>query len=304
VSKVIEFGVQVPGERIDRLASEQVAGASRAAVQKLIRAGLVLVNGAPVKANYRVRAGDQIIVYWPQEETAPLQAEPIPLDLVYEDEYLAVVNKPAGMVVHPACGHQAGTLVNAVLSHAPDLSDEEQPDRPGIVHRLDKDTSGLIVVAKNPTVRAALQRAFQARTVKKLYRALVEGQVSVGHGLITARLGRDPQRRKQIAVVAGGRPAETEYWVLERFARHTYLEVQPHTGRTHQIRVHLAYIGHPVVGDRVYGYRKQRVAVERQFLHAARLAFHHPVTGEFLDLSAPLPDDLQRVLDELRKEED
>ena len=289
---------------MDKLISDSAADLSRSAVQKLTRAGLVLVNGAPVKANHRVKMRDRIVVHVPEEASARLQPEPIALDLIYEDEYLAVVNKPAGMVVHPACGHQGGTLVNAVLSHAPDIADEEQPDRPGIVHRLDKDTSGLIVVAKNPNVRAALQRAFQVRTVKKLYLALVEGQVSAGHGLITARLGRDPRRRKQITVVADGRPAETEYWVLKRFARHTYLEVQPHTGRTHQIRVHLAYIGHPVVGDKVYGYRKQRVAVGRQFLHAARLVFQHPVTGEFLDLQAALPDDLQRVLDELSKEGD
>jgi len=213
------------------------------------------------------------------------------------------VNKPAGMVVHPAFGHRTGTLVNALLARTPDMSDEDQPDRPGIVHRLDRDTSGLLVVAKVPSVRVALQAAFQAREVKKFYWALVEGQVAAPHGLIVADLGRDPVRRKQIAVVARGRPAETEYRVLERFARQTYLEVQPHTGRTHQIRVHLAYIGHPVVGDKVYGYRKQRVAVGRQFLHAARLIFHHPVRAEMLDLSAPLPQDLQSVLDELRREE-
>jgi 23S rRNA pseudouridine1911/1915/1917 synthase len=206
------------------------------------------------------------------------------------------------MVVHPAFGHPDGTLVNALLSHLPDLMDEDQPDRPGIVHRLDMETSGLIVVAKSGGVRHALQAQFKGREVTKTYLALVEGQVKTSHGIIEAALGRDLRRRKRIAVVAQGRPSVTEYRVLERFEANTYLEVEPHTGRTHQIRVHLAYIGHPVVGDTVYGYRKQRLPLKRHFLHAAQLTLHHPYSGELLEWVAPLPDDLQYLLDQIRKE--
>lgn len=299
MTDIVQFEVQSAGERIDKLLLAHLPETSRAAIQKMIRAGLVTVDGEPVKPNYRVREGERVAARLPAEKPLETRGEPIPLDLVYEDDFFLVVNKPAGMVVHPAFGHDTGTLVNAVLAHVPDMSDKEQPERPGIVHRLDKDTSGLIVVAKKPETRDALQRAFRDREVQKFYLALVEGQVSAGHGMITATLGRDPRQRKRMAVVPGGRPAVTEYRVLDRFERHTYLEVQLHTGRTHQIRVHLAYIGHPVVGDSVYGYRKQRLALGRQFLHAARLVFRHPFTGQILDLSVPLSEDLQQVLDGL-----
>ena len=300
MTDTIQFEVQGSGERIDKLLLVHISEISRATAQKMIHAGLVTVDGEQVKPNYRARAGEQVVVQLPAKEPSEIRGELIPIDLVYEDEFFLVVNKPAGMVVHPAFGHDTGTLVNAVLARVPDMSDAEQPERPGIVHRLDKDTSGLIVVAKDPKTRNALQGAFRDREVKKFYLTLVDGQVSAGHGMITAALGRDPRRRKRIAVVPDGRPAVTEYHVLERFEKHTYLEVQLHTGRTHQIRVHLAYIGHPVVGDSVYGYRKQRVALSRQFLHAARLVFQHPYSREVLDLSAPLPEDLQAVLDDLR----
>ena len=303
---VVKFQMQSKGERIDKLVVERVPDVSRSAIQKMIRGGLVTVNGKEVKPNYRSKVGDRIVVrvlpgLLGEAKVRSLQAESIPLDVIYEDDSLLVVNKPAGMVVHPAFGHDRGTLVNAVLARVPDLDDPGQPERPGIVHRLDMDTSGLIVVAKSGEVRAALQEEFKGRRVKKSYLALVEGQVTAGHGVIDAAIGRDPRRRKRMSVMANGRPAVTEYRVLERFERNTYLEVELHTGRTHQIRVHLAYIGHPVVGDTVYGYRKQRLMLQRQFLHAARLAFHHPCRDETLDLTAPLPDDLQKVLDELER---
>ena len=299
----IEFSAENKGDRIDKLLVERLANVSRSAIQQMIRDGLVLVNGAGIKPNYRTRVGDQVVARVVEEPEPELLAEPIPLDVVYEDDFLLVVNKPAGMVVHPAFGHNSGTLVNAVLSHVPDMADEAQADRPGIVHRLDMDTSGLIVVAKQEAVRIALQEAFKEREIKKQYLVLVEGQVAAGHGVIRAEIGRDPKQRKRMTVVADGRAAVTEYRVLERFERQTYLEAEPQTGRTHQIRVHFAYIGHPVVGDRVYGYRKQRVSLDRQFLHAARLVFVHPVSGDVLDLEAPLPADLAAVLDDLRRTE-
>ncbi len=298
---VVEFSADNKGERIDKLLVERMGELSRSAIQQLIRDGLVLVNGAEVKPNYRTRAGDVIVARVVAEPAPELRAEPIPLDVIYEDAYLLVVNKPAGMVVHPAFGHGSGTLVNALLSHVPDIENEAQSDRPGIVHRLDMDTSGLIVVAKQERVRSALQQAFKAHEVEKHYLVLVEGQVTAGHGVIRAEIGRDPRQRKRMTVVADGRAAVTEYRVLERFEWQTYLEAEPQTGRTHQIRVHFAYIGHPVVGDTVYGYRKQRVSLDRQFLHAARLVFAHPVTGEVLDLTAALPAELAALLDDLRR---
>ncbi len=299
----LRWTAETKDERIDKLLVVRVPERSRSALQKIIEDGLLTVNGRPVKPNYRTRIGDAIYARIPAEPSpvAPL-AEEIPLVVVYEDDHLLVIDKPAGMVVHPAVGHQGGTLVNALLSRLPDIADEDQPDRPGIVHRLDMETSGLILVAKTAAVRATLQAQFKGREIHKTYLALVEGQVAASHGMIDAALGRDPRQRKRISVTADGREAMTEYRVLELFQHQSYLEVQPQTGRTHQIRVHLAYIDHPVVGDGVYGFRKQRIKLHRHFLHAARLVFQHPVTGEALSLEAPLPPELQAVLDELRQE--
>lgn len=298
----VELTADREGVRLDKLLAERLGGLSRAKVQRMIEGGLVTVNRRTVKSNYRTRPGDLILVQAIEEEPGGPEPEAIPLDIVFEDDDLLVVNKPAGMVVHPAFGHQHGTLVNALLDYLPALEDGEQPDRPGIVHRLDMGTSGLIVVAKSGLIRGRLQAQFKGREVRKTYLALVEGRLTAAHGIVDAALGRDPRRRKRIAVVAEGRPSVTEYHVLERFEHQTYVEAVPHTGRTHQIRVHMAYIGHPVVGDKVYGYRKQRLPLERLFLHAARLVFRHPRTGEPVDLSVPLPDDLQRALETLRKE--
>ena len=293
--------------RLDKFLAGRIPELSRSAAQRLIDAGQVTVDGEPVKASYKVRAGDQVVALLPVEESRPLLPEAIPLDIVYEDQALIVVNKAAGMVVHPAPGHPGGTLVNALLDHCPELT-ASGGDRPGIVHRLDRDTSGLILAAKSEKVRRALQRQFKDRQVHKAYAALLEGPLQPAYGRIEAPVGRDPHHRQRMTVLAGGREAITEYHVLEQFAHtigptsgeYTLIEAEPVTGRTHQIRVHLASIGHPVVGDTVYGRRKQRLPVSRQFLHARRLEFKHPLTGERLDLEAPLPEDLARVLVLLR----
>lgn len=293
--------------RLDKFLIGRIPELSRSAAQRLIHEGQVTVGGELVKASYKVRPGDQVVVLLPVEEFQPLLPEEISLDIVYEDQALIVVNKAAGMVVHPAPGHPGGTLVNALLAHCPELAASDD-DRPGIVHRLDRDTSGLILAAKSEKVRRALQRQFKDRQVHKAYVALLEGHLQPAYGRIEAPVGRDPHHRQRMKVLAGGREAITEYHVLEQFAHpvgpvsgeYTLIEAEPVTGRTHQIRVHLASIGHPVVGDAVYGRRKQRLPVSRQFLHARRLEFKHPLTGKRLDLEAPLPEDLSQVLALLR----
>jgi len=288
------------GERLDRALAARFPQLSRAQLQRLIRSGAITVNDAVVRPAYRLTPGDRITVTFPEEPT--VRPESLPLDIVYEDEYLLVVNKPAGMVVHPAARIVSGTLVNALLAHCPQMADVGGLDRAGIVHRLDRETSGLIVVAKNPEAHAALQRQFKRRLVRKTYVALVEGQVHPREGIIEVPIGRDPKDRTRMAVSRTGRPAVTQYRVVEVFPQYTLLEVRPHTGRTHQIRVHLAWLGYPVVGDRVYGRRRQTLLPDRHFLHARELAFTHPITGEKLVLSAPLPPELAALLNQLRRE--
>jgi 23S rRNA pseudouridine1911/1915/1917 synthase len=291
------------GERLDRFVARRLAHLlSRAAVQRLVDDGSIVVNHAVVKPSYRMAEGDVVEVTVPPavEEQAP---EAIPLDVVYEDESLAVLNKPAGLVVHPAHGHAAGTLLNGLLARYPELRTwPEEEGFPGLVHRLDRDTSGLLVVARTPAARAALRAQFKAAQVHKVYLALVSGRPELERARIDSPIGRDPQRRKRMAVLPkGGRRAVTEYRVLEHLGSYTLLEVRPETGRTHQIRVHLAAIGHPVVGDRVYGPQRQRLALDRLFLHAAQLTFRHPVTGEEMTFTAPLPPELEGVLEQLRR---
>jgi len=290
------------GERLDRLLARHISDVSRSTIQKWIADGRVSVDGKPARASHKTAAGQVIEIRVPPPQRFELRPEAIPLEIIYEDDDLAVVNKPAGMVVHPAAGHWSGTLVNALMARFPELSEreEEQPDepapRPGIVHRLDKDTSGLMIIAKTARVAEKLQAQFQEHRVHKTYLALVEGVPRAGAGLIDAPIGRDPRQRKRMAVVREGRPAQTSYRVARQFAAHALLEVEPLTGRTHQIRVHLAYIGHPVVGDPVYGRRRASLACPRQFLHATRLTFTHPTTGAPMSFEVPLPADLQRVL--------
>ena len=296
----VVFTADEGGQRLDRVVAARLPGMSRAQVQRLIKSGDVTVNGQPSKAAYRAAPGDQIRVILPDEPEAAVLPEPIPLDVVYEDDSLLLVNKPAGMVVHPAYGHASGTLVNAVLAHCPRVANVGGLERSGIVHRLDKDTSGLIIIAKDDATRAALQRQFKRRGVTKIYLALVEGQITPREGVIDAPVGRNKQQRKKMAVVRQGREARTTYRAIETFPDHTLLEVQPHTGRTHQVRVHLAWLGYPVVGDAVYGRRRQRLLRDRHFLHAARLCFTHPATGEGMTLEAPLPPKLGAILRRIR----
>jgi 23S rRNA pseudouridine1911/1915/1917 synthase len=298
---VVAFTVEQGDERLDKTVSNRVPDLSREAAKRLIKAGEITVNGQLSRPSYRVQAGDELVVRIPIEIPEQVLPETIPLDLIYEDETFLAVDKPAGMVVHPALGHSSGTLVNALLAHCPQVAEVGGPDRAGIVHRLDKDTSGLILVAKNDAARAALQRQFKRRRVVKTYLALVEDQMQPREGVIDAPIGRDKRQRKQMAVVRSGRPAQTMYRAVEYFANHTLLEVRPHTGRTHQVRVHLAWMGYPVVGDTIYGYRRQRLLQNRHFLHAARLVFAHPVTGEEMALEAPLPPQLAAVLELLRR---
>jgi 23S rRNA pseudouridine1911/1915/1917 synthase len=302
-----EIQISEGAGRLDKFLAENVPELSRSAAQRLIGDGRVTVNGELVRASYQVKPGDLAVVLLPAEEDSVLVAEEIPLDLVYEDKSLLVVNKPPGMVVHPAPGHEGGTLLNALLAYCPQLA-ASGDDRPGIVHRLDRDTSGLILVAKSDKVLRTLQRQFKERQVHKAYLALLDGHLQPSWGRVEAPIGRDPHHRQRMAVLSGGREAVTEYHVLEQFDHHSGLvagdyslvEAQPQTGRTHQIRVHFASIGHPVVGDTVYGRRRARLPVSRQFLHAQRLGFKHPATSQRMDLEAPLPADLAEILDLLR----
>ncbi len=287
--------------RLDKFLAEKLKDLSRSTIQELIREGLVLVDGNPTKASYRLRGGEHIVVTIPPPPPLEPEPFPIPLDVVYEDLWLIVINKPAGLVVHPAPGHQSDTLVNAILARWPELRGLGDRTRLGIVHRLDRDTSGLIVVARDEKTKVELQRQFKERQVRKVYLALVKGEVRPPVGRIEAPIGRDPRNRKKMAVVMGGREAITEYRVLEYLPGYTYLEVRPVTGRTHQIRVHLSHRGHPIAGDRVYGRGPAIPGLNRPFLHAHSLTFRHPATGKELTFTAPLPPELEEALRRLRE---
>lgn len=292
------------GQRIDKFLAAEIPDRSRAQIQELIKEGLVTVLGGTVKPSYRLTAGDVVVARVSPEEEVELIPQPMPLHVVYDDDDVVVVNKPAGMVVHPAPGHQAGTLVNALLARFPEIAgfaegETETTRRPGIVHRLDKQTSGLILVAKHKAAHQFLQRQFKERKVQKTYLALVEGRLQPPSGIIDAPIGRHPQHRQRMAVLQrSGRPAKTVYRLIKYLDDYSLVSVQPITGRTHQIRVHLAAIAHPVVGDAVYGYRRQRLSIDRQFLHAWKLALTLP-SGEAREFVAPLPADLRQVLVEL-----
>jgi 23S rRNA pseudouridine1911/1915/1917 synthase len=309
------------GQRLDRFLAAAQKSLSRSRLQALIRAGRVSVAGRVVRAARRLRAGEQVLVELPPPRRVALEPEPIPLAIVHEDEDVLVVDKPAGLVVHPGAGVASGTLVHALLHHAPGVADVGGEGRPGIVHRLDKQTSGLMVVAKSSTAYRALVEMLRARVVRRGYRALVWGVPRAASGTIEGAIGRDPRNRKRMAVVArGGKPARTRWRVAERLAGAALLEVALDTGRTHQIRVHLAHLGHPVVGDPLYGgrgggrqaglsatpgERSLRSAVlealSRQALHAAELEFPHPVTGAVLRFTSALPEDFRRALGMLRR---
>lgn len=288
------------GARLDSFAAERT-GLTRSAVQRLIESGCVLVRGKAKKAGYAVRAGDEIAVTLPEPEPSELIPEDIPLDIVYQDADICVVNKPAGMVVHPAPGNLTGTLVNALLYHLTDLSGIGGEIRPGIVHRIDKDTSGLLVVAKNDAAHTFLSEELKTHSVARTYLALCEGNLREDSGAVDAPIARHRTDRKKMAIVPGGREAITHWKVLERFGDKTLLEVELETGRTHQIRVHMASINHPLVGDPVYGRAKNELGFTGQALHAAKLRLTHPHTGERMEFSAPLPDYFEAALAKLRK---
>lgn len=288
--------------RLDQYVAAMLTGVSRSEVQRLIKAGAIRVNGEPAKASLRLEPGDEVAIDLPQPEAQTVEAQSLPLVVLYEDADLVVIDKPAGMVVHPAYGNREGTLVNAALAQWPEMravGDDES--RAGVVHRLDKDTSGVIALARTPAALESLQDQFKARTTEKHYLALVEGVPSSSSGIIDAPIGRDPKRRKRMAVLRGGREAQTRYDVLEDLQSNALIDAAPRTGRTHQIRVHLAWLGHPVVGDRLYGFRKQRIRLRRLFLHAASLSLDHPTTGERMTFESPLPASLEDVLAKLRR---
>lgn len=303
-----EAGPEAVGQRLDQYLTGQPPFLSRSQVQRLMDSGLVSVNTRPERPSYRLRERDLIELTVPPPEQVALQPEAIPLDILYEDDDLLVVNKPAGLVVHPAVGHHRGTLVNALLDHCPDLPGIGGYLRPGIVHRLDKDTSGLLLVSKSDFAHRGLAAQLKDRQIKRTYLALVHGEVRSERGLIDAPLGRDPRERKRIAVVPGGREARTRYQVRERFRGYTLLDVDLETGRTHQIRVHLAYAGYPVAGDPVYGRRRTRAGnplnLPGQALHARRIAFVHPRTAQLLAFEAPLPPAFSEALNHLRASRD
>jgi 23S rRNA pseudouridine1911/1915/1917 synthase len=291
-------------QRLDKFLVACLPGLSRSRIQGLIEAGRVTVDGEiPHKAGAMLSKGMLVQVSIPEPAPSSLIPEAIPLDIVYEDAELMVVNKPAGMVVHPAAGHSSGTLVHAALAHAPDIEGIGGEVRPGVVHRLDKDTSGLILLAKNERSHRWLQDQFRLRKVKKTYLALVDGHPPTPNGRVEAAIGRDPKMRKKMAVVSPekGRQAISEYQTLENFSHHTLLQVHPITGRTHQIRLHMAFLGCPVVGDTIYGFRNASLLLKRHFLHAANLVICLHGQSEPVSFSASLPAELQLALEELRQ---
>ena len=293
---------QEGGARLDKWLSDQLDGLSRAYIQKLIDDGAVLLNGKPGKASSRLNASDRIELEIPESITPDIAPEDIPLDIVYEDDDVIVVNKPKGMVVHPAAGHYTGTLVNALMYHCgSSLSGINGISRPGIVHRIDKDTTGLIIACKNDRAHMRISEQLKAHTITRRYRAIVTGILKDDEGTITGNIARHKTDRKRMAVTAeGGREAITHYRVLERFRKHTYVECRLETGRTHQIRVHMAYIGHPLLGDTVYGSSRDEGKLNGQCLHAMVLGFVHPTTGEYLEFCAPLPEYFEKLLEQLR----
>lgn len=300
--KLLEYRVDETGvgSRLDNFLSSSTC-LSRSNIQKLIKEKRVQVNGKDIKANYLMRIKDLIAMVCPDPEAVDITPENIPLDIVYQDEYLAVINKPVGMVVHPAVGNYSGTLVNALLYHCKDLSGINGEIRPGIVHRLDKDTSGVMVVAKNDFAHLGLAKQIELKTAQRVYIALVFGNIKPDEGEIVANIGRDPKNRQRMAVVAqNSRHAHTSFKVLERFGEYTLIACKLHTGRTHQIRVHMTHIGYPLVGDEKYTSRGNKFGIKTQLLHSASLTFRHPASGECRQFVAVLPDYFRKVLKILR----
>ncbi len=289
------------GERLDAFLAEMVTDLSRTAVKDLITSGQVLVDGESRKPSYRIKEGEEVLITLPEARQVAIVAQNLPLEIIYQDQDIAIVNKPKGMVVHPAQGNWDHTMVNALLYHIKDLSGINGEIRPGIVHRLDKDTSGVMVVAKHDQAHRNLAEQIKERTIKREYQALVHGIIKENLGSIEAPIGRSRTDRKKMAVIADGKPAFSRYRVLERFQNYTLVQVTLLTGRTHQIRVHFSYIKHSVVGDPVYGSTKQHLGLDSQALHACRLGFDHPRTGEYMEFSSELPEIFKQALQKLSK---
>lgn len=296
------FKAEVKGQRLDVFVVEHCSELSRSHVQKLIEQGMVLVDGAQRKANYKLRGTEEVQVSVPEAEPITAAPEDIPLDILYEDKDIIVVNKARGMVVHPASGVYSGTLVNALLHHCQDLSGINGEIRPGIVHRLDKDTSGVMVCAKNDTAHLDLAEQIRTKTAHRTYWAIVHGNIKEEAGIIKGDIGRHPTDRKKMAIVReNGKPAVTHFKVLERFGEYTLVECKLETGRTHQIRVHMTSIGHPLVNDPKYGPKKSSpFAIQGQALHSLQLTLTHPVTKEEMTFTAPVPSDMEKILTGLR----
>lgn len=293
---ILEITENQAGERIDRFLADS-QDLTRSFLQKILKEGEVIVNGKSVKANYKLRKGDRIEFEIPEAVEPDIVAEDIPLSILYEDADVLVVDKPKGMVVHPAAGHYSRTLVNAVMYHCKgELSGINGVLRPGIVHRIDRDTTGSIIICKNDMAHNEIARQLKEHSINRRYRAIVTGVLKDEEGTIEGAIGRDKKDRKKMAITAEGKPAVTHYRVLQRFKHYTYVECVLETGRTHQIRVHMASIGHPLLGDEVYGRKSDKYKCEGQCLHAMTLGFHHPRTGEYIEVNAPLPPYFEHLL--------
>ena len=299
--EILIVSEEMEGERLDKLVTEYLEYMSRSAIQALLTEGQIALNGEICKASYRVKEGEEIIINIPAPETLEILPQDIPLDIVYEDQYLVIINKPQGMVVHPAHGNWDNTLVNALLFHIKTLSGINGGLRPGIVHRLDKDTSGLLVAAKDDVTHRHLAAQIKEQTMERQYTALVHGVISEKLGKIEAPIGRSKTDRKKMAVIKEGKTAVSEYQVLERYDNYSLVKVKLVTGRTHQIRVHFAFIGHPVVGDPLYGPGKKRFDLDGQALHASTLGFVHPVTGRPMVFQSPVPQYFDDILNNMEK---
>lgn len=291
------------GKRLDVFLAEVLGDFTRSRIQKLIARGCITVNGDIVRSNYKLREGDIVEVEVPEAKETQIQAEDIPLDIVYEDEHMLVVNKPQGMVVHPAAGNYDGTLVNALMAHCGhNLSGINGEIRPGILHRIDKDTSGLLLVAKNDRAHLGLSEQIKEHSLTREYLALVHGNIKEDSGTINAPIGRDEKDRKKMTITQkNSKDAVTHFFVLERFDKYTFIRCRLETGRTHQIRVHMSKKGHPIVGDPVYGVKKEEFKLNGQLLHAHMIGYKHPITGEYMEFSRPVPEYFEEVLEKLRR---
>lgn len=302
IKEVIQLEVKKEEGRVDKFLAEKIEKISRSKIQKLIEKGRILVNGEKIKSNYKIKKQDKIIVNIPEDEKIDLKGENLPLDIIYQDQDIVIINKSQGMVVHPSPGHKDGTLVNALLYHIDDLSRVNGESRPGIVHRIDKDTSGIMVVAKNDEAHMKLSKQLAERTMERKYWALVHGNMPHEQGTIDAPIGRDPRNRQRNAIVSRGKKAVSYFKLLEEFREYSLLEMELKSGRTHQIRVHLNYIDYPVAGDELYGPRKT-LKGKGQYLHARSLKFTHPSTGEEMFFEADLPLVFKEQIHFLRKDQ-